>query len=292
MDHVSVLLAETVAFVNAIPDGLYVDATLGGGGHTRKLLESSPQSKVIALDRDEKILELTREKLKALKARAVFVKANFRDLDKVLAGLQVLPRSVNGFIFDLGVSSFQLDDGARGFSFRTEAPLDMRMGGDAKYDAAALVNELPQEELERLIRAFGGENFAGRIARVIVEERKLKRVATTLELANIVSKAVPSFYRHGKLHPATRTFQALRIAVNDELGALKEGLVKAAAYLARGGRIAVISFHSLEDRIVKDYFKSDETLKVITKKPVVPDDAETAENRRSRSAKLRVAEKL
>lgn len=286
------LLAETVAFVNARPDGLYVDATLGGGGHTRKLLESSPQSKVIALDRDEKILELTREKLKALKARAVFVKANFRDLDKVLAGLQVLPRSVNGFIFDLGVSSFQLDDGARGFSFRTEAPLDMRMGGDAKYDAAALVNELPQEELERLIRAFGGENFAGRIARVIVEERKLKRVATTLELANIVSKAVPSFYRHGKLHPATRTFQALRIAVNDELGALKEGLVKAAAYLARGGRIAVISFHSLEDRIVKDYFKSDETLKVITKKPVVPDDAETAENRRSRSAKLRVAEKL
>ncbi len=292
MSHVSVLLAEAVSFLNVKPDGLYVDATLGGGGHTVKILESIPRSKVIALDRDEKILEITKENLKGFADRITFVKANFRDLDKVLAGLQVPPGSVDGIIFDLGVSSFQLDIASRGFSFRTEAPLDMRMGDDAKYDAAALVNELPQEELERLIRTFGEENFAGRIARVIVESRQVRRISTTLELAEAISKAVPSFYRHGKIHPATRTFQALRIAVNDELGALKEGLIKALNYLGQGGRMAVISFHSMEDRIVKDYFRGEKALQVITKKPVVPGAAETLENRRSRSAKLRVAEKL
>lgn len=287
MKHVSVLLAETVEFLNVRPGGVYLDATLGGGGHTRKILETAADCSVIALDRDPQAIEIAKENLKEYENRVSFFNLNFRQMDEALAG-----RKINGALFDLGVSSFQLDDEKRGFSFRAAAPLDMRMGKDAKYDAGELVNELPQEDLENLIRSFGEENFAGRIARVIVEARKQKRIETTIELAETISKAVPSFYRHGKIHPATRTFQALRIAVNDELGALKEGLNKAAEALVLGGRMSVISFHSMEDRIVKEFFRGEAKLQPVTKKPVIPGDSETAENRRSRSAKLRAAEKV
>jgi len=287
MKHVSVLLAETVEFLKVSQGGIYLDATLGGGGHTKKILETEKNCKVIALDRDLQAIEIAKENLKEFGSRVTFFNLNFRLLNEALGG-----KKISGALFDLGVSSFQLDDAGRGFSFRAAAPLDMRMGTDAKYDAGALVNELPQEDLENLIRTFGEENFAGRIARVIVETRKQKRLETTIELAEAISKAVPSFYRHGKIHPATRTFQALRIAVNDELGALKEGLIKAADSLLSGGRLCVISFHSMEDRIVKEFIKGEKTLEPVIKKPLVPGESETAENRRSRSAKLRVAEKI
>ena len=287
MKHVSVLLAETVEFLKVRPGGVYLDATLGGGGHTKRILETEKDCSVIALDRDLKAIEIAKENLKEYANRVSFFNLNFRKLDEAVG-----EKKIDGALFDLGVSSFQLDDAGRGFSFRESAPLDMRMGDDAKYDAGALVNELPQEDLENLIRTFGEENFAGRIARVIVETRKVKRIETTIELAEAISKAVPSFYRHGKIHPATRTFQAIRIAVNDELGALKEGLIKASKTLNLGGRLAVISFHSMEDRIVKEFVKGESTLEPVTKKPMIPSDSETAENRRSRSAKLRVAEKI
>jgi len=287
MKHVSVLLAETVEFLKVRPGGIYLDATLGGGGHTRKILETENDCKVIALDRDLKAIEIAKENLKEYKDRVSFFNLNFRKLDEALGETKI-----DGALFDLGVSSFQLDDAGRGFSFREAAPLDMRMGADAKYNAGELVNELPQEDLEKLIRTFGEENFAGRIARVIVETRKVKRIETTIELAEAIWQAVPSFYRHGKIHPSTRTFQAIRIAVNDELGSLKEGLVKASSSLVKGGRLCVISFHSMEDRIVKEFVKGDKTLEPVTKKPLVPSDSETEENRRSRSAKLRVAEKI
>ena len=287
MKHVSVLLAETVEFLKVRPGGIYLDATLGGGGHTRKILETENDCKVIALDRDLKAIEIAKENLKEYKDRVSFFNLNFRKLDEALGETKI-----DGALFDLGVSSFQLDDAGRGFSFREAAPLDMRMGADAKYNAGELVNELPQEDLEKLIRTFGEENFAGRIARVIVETRKVKRIETTVELSEAIWQAVPSFYRHGKIHPSTRTFQAIRIAVNDELGSLKEGLVKASSSLVKGGRLCVISFHSMEDRIVKEFVKGDKTLEPVTKKPLVPSDSETEENRRSRSAKLRVAEKI
>ncbi|MFH1074080.1 MAG: 16S rRNA (cytosine(1402)-N(4))-methyltransferase RsmH [Candidatus Firestonebacteria bacterium] len=286
MKHVSVLLAETIEFLKVRPGGIYLDATLGGGGHTKRILETEKNCRVIALDRDPKAIEIAKENLKEFEGRVSFFNLNFRRMEEALVDMKI-----DGTLFDLGVSSFQLDDAGRGFSFRESAPLDMRMGGDAKYNAGALVNELSREDLENLIRIFGEENFAGRIARVIVETRKVKRIETTVELAEAISKAVPSFYRRGKIHPATRTFQAIRIAVNDELGALKEGLIKTTASLSFGGRLCVISFHSLEDRIVKEFIKGESTLLPVTKKPLVPGGSETAENRRSRSAKLRVAEK-
>lgn len=284
--HRPVLLAEVVGFLAPAPGKLIVDATCGTGGHTQALLERG--ARVVALDRDPQALALARERLAAFQARLQLVKGDFRRLRELLASLEI--NEVDGVLFDLGVSSLQLDTPARGFSFREEAPLDMRMDPSQSRTAGELVNRLPEEELARILWEYGEERYARRIARAIVRARDKAPIESTTELARLVARCYPPG-RH-RIHPATRTFQALRIAVNDELSALEEGLSQAVELLRPGGVICVISFHSLEDRIVKHRFRewaAAGRLELLTRKPTRPSSAEVAENPRARSAKLRAA---
>ncbi len=271
-----------------------MDCTLGLGGHSVSIAERiGPQGHLIGLDRDEKSLQLANERLKDFKGRLDLVQSDFRDFDAALKNLNV--QALDGMLLDLGISSFQMDDPQRGFSFRLEGPLDMRMDQNGFMSAYDLVNTLTEEELAKIIFTFGEERFSRRIARMIVQYRATKPVETTHELEEIIFKSVPANYRHQKIHPATRTFQAIRIAVNRELESLKIVMDKFAGFLKPGGRIAVISFHSLEDRIVKEKFKNLSKEKVLTlllKKPLCPGDEEVSVNPRSRSAKLRVAERI
>ena len=295
MTHIPVLLSETVGFVLTGNPKVIVDATLGAGGHTRKILESNSEVKVIGLDCDDEIIAIATKNLLEFKERVTIVKENYRNIDAVLASLGVA--GVDGAVFDLGVSSLELDSPERGFSFMHEAPLDMRMDKSARLTAEAIVNELNETELADIIFNYGEERFSRRIARNIAQSRERKKIATTTELAEIVRLSVPPNCRHGRIHPATRTFQALRIAVNDELGGLSKALEKMPALLNPGAKLCVISFHSLEDRIVKKNFvalakQEVPVYKLLTKKPLIPGDAEVALNPRSRSSKLRVAEKL
>ena len=279
--HEPVLLNEALDLLNVQPGGVYVDATFGGGGHTRGIVERGGQ--VLAIDQDPDAHKRA-ERLGGVAIR--FVRDNFRNLEAVLAS-QGLP-SVNGILADLGVSSFHFDDPTRGFSYQHEGPLDMRMAGEG-LTAADVVNELAEEELAGIIWRYGEERQSRRIARAIARAREEEPITTTTQLAEIVRRAVG--HRRGG-HPARKTFQALRIYVNDELGALEDLLEASGRVLAPGGRLVVISFHSLEDRIVKHFLRDDPRFRVLTKKPLTASAAERERNPRSRSAKLRAGERI
>ncbi len=291
-EHIAVMTNEVMDALKPHAGGRYVDGTLGGGTHSRELLvRSAPGGRVLSFDLDRSAIERMKASLTPEQSkRWVGAEANFRDIAEVVA--QEGFSSVDGIVIDLGLSSDELSDPARGFSFMQDGPLDMRLGQHAQeLTAAAIVNSWKEHELAEIFRDYGEERMARRIAEAIVKARKSEKIYRTAQLADIVVAALPRSYEHGRIHPATRTFQALRIAVNDELGALKEAIVGARQILKPGGRLAIISFHSLEDRIVKQAFKGAEDLTIITKKPLIPTEEERQENPRSRSAKLRIAEK-
>jgi len=280
--HVSVLAAEAIAHLAVQPGGLYLDATVGGGGHSQQILEAAAETRVVAVDQDSQAIAAAQERLKEYGDRVQFWQGNFADYDPD-------SQQFNGILADLGVSSAQFDIPERGFSFRHEAPLDMRMNQHQPLTAAEIVNYWGETDLANLIYRYGEERLSRQIARRIVEKRPLH---STTELAEVIFHSVPRQYRYGKIHPATRTFQALRIAVNRELESLEALLQKAPTWLAPGGRLVLISFHSLEDRLVKHGLRDHADLTVLTKKPITPHPDEQEVNPRARSAKLRAAEKL
>jgi 16S rRNA (cytosine1402-N4)-methyltransferase len=285
---------EVINYLNLKPGDIVVDATVGTGGHSALILKHiTPGGKLIGIDKDIESINVCREQLKEFQGSYELVYSDFRDIDRVLKEINI--NKVDAMLFDLGISSFQLQDTRRGFSFQSEGPLDMRMDKAGFISAYDLVNNLNQEEISTLLRTFGQERWHNRISRYLVKEREKSPIATTAQLADLVVKAVPYNYRYHRIHPATRTFQALRIAVNRELEALDEALNKAIELLDNNGRICAISFHSLEDRIVKLNFRkftAQSKLKLITKKPQRPLVDEVKENPSSRSAKLRVAERI
>jgi len=292
--HLPVILKEAIGALNLKPGGVVLDATVGGGGHASEILKRiMPGGRLIGIDADETALSIAENALRGCKGSFKLIHENFRNLDNVLLKENI--KSLDAILFDIGVSSYQLEDPSRGFGIKQDSRLDMRMDSRLKMTAADVVNRFKEKELSEVIKRFGEERFHNRIAAYIVEERAKKPIETTHELAAIIRKAVGSRCRKSRIDPATRTFQALRIVVNDELAAFEEGLKKAVSWLAIKGRIAVISFHSLEDRIAKNLFKGYASLgilKIITKKPLRPSDKEIESNPRSRSAKLRVAERM
>ena len=307
-EHETVLLTELVDSVLPKSGGVYMDCTVGGGGHTKLLLDkSAPAGLVIGFDQDNTALEFTRRKFADYGERVTLVHANFREIRRVAASLQV--EAVDGIVFDLGVSSPQFDVAERGFSYRADAPLDMRMDQTVSKTAADVVNELDEAELAKIFFEYGEERFSRAIARALVRERAKARIETTERLAEIVKLSIPAAARRSGPHPARRVFQALRIEVNDELGALDEALDGAFEILAPGGRIGVITFHSLEDRIVKRRFAKwckgctcppefpvcvcgkEPLADLVTRKAITPGEVELSRNQRSRSAKLRVVQK-
>ncbi|HKM28405.1 MAG TPA: 16S rRNA (cytosine(1402)-N(4))-methyltransferase RsmH [Anaerovoracaceae bacterium] len=307
--HRSVLLNETVNNLKIKPGGVYVDGTLGGGGHASAVCEClSPDGLLIGIDRDTDALEAAKTRLASYKCRKEFIQSNYSDIKYVIAELGI--DKIDGAVLDLGVSSFQLDNKERGFSYMQDAPLDMRMSRDDSFTAYDVVNTYDERELFRVINRYGEEKWASRIAKFVVQARQTKPIETTFELVDIIKAAIPASARRDGPHPAKRTFQAIRIEVNDELGQLERAIEEFCDCLAPGGRLCVITFHSLEDRIVKDIINRRVNpctcpkefpvcvcgkvadIKKISKKPIIPTDEELEENPRSRSAKLRVAEKL
>jgi 16S rRNA (cytosine1402-N4)-methyltransferase len=285
--HVSVLLDTALDYLAIRPDGIYVDATFGAGGHTQAILSRLERGRVIAIDQDP---EAAPRAAAITDPRFTFVPGNFSELRRLLHDCRV--EHVDGVLFDLGVSSMQLDNAQRGFSFRESAPLDMRMNPYQGRNAYDILCTASERELAQIFFEFGEERAARRIAHALVERRAAGNVpTTTLELAQLVAGVVHRPGHRERVHPATRVFQALRIAVNDELGVLREGLTAAIDSLRGAGRVVAISFHSLEDRIVKQTFRGDERLDILTKKPIVPSENEMAENPRARSAKLRAAQR-
>lgn len=311
-NHKPVLFEETIDSLDIKAGGIYLDGTLGGAGHSLGILGKLDGGTLIGIDQDEYALKIAGERLKQANAgrdnKLVLIHGNFRDMAELL-GKPGLSR-VDGILLDIGVSSYQLDEGERGFSYQQDAPLDMRMDRSKGLDAAAIVNTYGEKEIRDIISDYGEENWAARIASFIVKTRKESPIETTGQLVDIIKAAIPAQARREGPHPAKRTFQALRIAVNDELGALKDALDSAVKLLNPDGRISVITFHSLEDRIVKNEFQAREKpctcppsfpvcvcgkkpeLKALTKKPVLPSEEEMEANPRSRSAKLRTAVKL
>ncbi len=308
--HQPVLMNQTLNSLKLRPGGVYLDGTLGGGGHTEAILQATePDGKVIGLDQDDEALAAASQRLKPFGERFCPIRANFAEMEQVLAAEGIA--GLDGVLLDIGVSSHQLDEPDRGFSYMQDGPLDMRMDRRGGQTAADLVAELSESELANLIYRYGEEKFSRRIARRIVEQRAQTPIESTKQLAELISAAIPAAQRRKeKQHPAKRTFQALRIAVNDELGVLERGLVAAFASLKSGGRLSVITFHSLEDRIVKNYFaglakgcecppefpvcvcgKQPQAL-LITKRPQTATEDELQSNPRARSAKLRTVEKL
>ena len=300
--HRPVMRAEAVRFLAPDRGGIYVDGTVGLGGHAAAILAAGPEVRLIGIDRDPQALRYAAARLAQFGDRVRLVHGNYRDLAEILSNLGI--EAIDGFLLDLGLSSLQLDASERGFSFRADGPLDMRMDPTQGRSAADLVNAASVEELARILRDYGEERFAGRIARAIVAARPIE---TTGALAEIVRRAIPRRFHERRIDPATRTFQALRIAVNDELRNLQDGLAAGFAALRPGGVIVVISFHSLEDRIVKRFFRKLATpryeslapgpplppqAEVLTKKPLRPSEEEIGENPRARSAKLRACRKL
>ncbi len=306
--HVPVLYNEVMESLNVRPDGVYVDGTTGGGGHSSGICERlSAEGMLVAVDRDTAALEASEKRLREYSCKKIFLHANYSDIDAIM-GKAGGP--VDGILLDLGVSSFQLDTAERGFSYMHDAPMDMRMNEDDSFTAHDVVNGYSEEELKRIIREYGEERWASRIAQFIVRRREEKSIETTGELVEIIKSAIPASARRSGPHPAKRTFQAIRIEVNGELDHLKQAVERLPDILAPGGRLAIITFHSLEDRIVKEAFNArlnpctcppefpvcvcgkKPDVKKITRKPIVPSDEELEENPRSRSAKLRVIEKL
>lgn len=286
--HEPVLREEVLRLIDPHPGEVVVDATLGSGGHAEEILKRiGSKGRLIGIDQDPEALERARRNLKSF-LQIEFIHENFSELDLILHPLNL--DAVDAVIMDVGLSTEQLEEAQRGFSFLKEGPLDMRMNPSRALGASDLVNDLSQEELERIFKAYGEERWSRRIARLIVEERRKRPLETTTQLAEVVKKAVPRKFHFGRLHPATRIFQALRIAVNGELAALETGLAKAFRALRPEGRLAVISFHSLEDRIVKRAFRGwaeKGEAELLTSKPIQPGPVECARNPRARSAKLR-----
>lgn len=308
--HKSILFNECMEALSPERGGVYVDCTAGGGGHSLGIAERLPEGgRLICLDRDDDALEACRKRLKQYEDKVTLVKIEFSRIGDALDTLGI--DEIDGVMWDLGVSSYQLDEAERGFSYMADAPLDMRMDRSSDFSAYTVVNTYTEDELRRIISSYGEERFAGRIARSIAEKRADKDILTTLELSEIIKNAIPTAARCGEAqHPAKRTFQAIRIEVNRELDVIKPSLEEAAARLRSGGRAAVITFHSLEDRIVKQTMKqlsegctcppefpvcvcgNKPKVKILTKKPIVPTAAETEDNPRARSAKLRVISKI
>jgi len=308
--HKSVLLEETIAYLNIRQDGIYVDGTLGGGGHSRVIAELlSDEGRLIGIDQDEDAIEAASKRLEPYKDRVTIIRGNYGGMKEILFGLGV--KKVDGILLDLGVSSFQLDTPQRGFTYRNEdAPLDMRMDKRCTMTAEDIVNAYSEMELFRVIRDYGEDRFAKNIARHIVNARKEKRIQTAGELNEIICAAIPKKIQMTGGHPAKRTYQAIRIELNHELDVLKNSLDDMVELLNPGGRLCIITFHSLEDRIVKTAFKKNENPctcpkefpvcvcgnvpkgKIISKKPILPGEAELAVNKRAKSAKLRVFERI
>ena len=307
-NHVSVLLNECLEGLNIKENGIYVDGTLGGAGHSSEILKRlSNEGRLIGIDQDTDALRAAKERLKDY-SNVTFVHSNFSNIENVLDNLNI--DGVDGILMDLGVSSYQLDEGERGFSYMKDAPLDMRMNRENDFSAYNVVNEYSEEDLYRIIRDYGEEKFAKRIASFIVENRQEKNIETTLELVEIIKNAIPAKARREGPHPAKRTFQAIRIEVNSELSILNKTIEDGVEKLNKGGRMAIITFHSLEDRIVKNKFRDlavscrcpkefpvcvcgeKAKVKIISRKAIEPTKEEVEINPRSRSAKLRVIEKL
>ncbi len=306
--HVSVLLQECIDALNIRPDGIYVDGTLGGAGHSSQIAARLTTGRLIGIDRDPVALKAAGERLKPFGDRVTLVHSNFCEIETVLRQLGI--SGVDGILMDLGVSSPQLDDAARGFSYMADAPLDMRMNGDDSMTAKDVVNTWPYEELRRILYDYGEERYAPQIASAICRRREVSPIETTLELVDIIRSAMPPAALREKQHPAKRSFQAIRIAVNDELGSVEKVMVDAIPCLNPGGRLAIITFHSLEDRIVKNGMANaakgctcppnfpvcvcgnKPKVKLISRKPIVASNEELEVNPRSRSAKLRVCEKI
>lgn len=307
--HKSVLLQECIDALNIRPDGIYLDGTLGGAGHSSQIARRLTEGgRLIGVDRDRTALAAAKERLAPYADRVTLVHSNFAEIDAILDSLGI--PAVDGMLFDLGVSSPQLDDASRGFSYMADAPLDMRMDKDDALTAGAVVNTWPQGELRRILYDYGEERYAPQIAAAICRAREKAPIETTLELVDIIRSAMPAQALREKQHPAKRSFQAIRIAVNDELGTVSRMMQAAVGRLNPGGRLAVITFHSLEDRIVKSEMQQaargctcppefpvcvcgkKPLVKLVTRKPIVSGPAELEENPRARSAKLRVAEKL
>ena len=307
--HYSVMLNECIEGLDIKPDGIYVDCTAGGGGHSEEILKRLTTGKLISIDQDDEAIATCSEKFKKYGERSVIVKSNFSELGRILSDLEIA--HIDGVLMDLGVSSHQLDTPVRGFSYNSDAELDMRMNPCSPFSAYDVVNTYSEFDLKRIIKDYGEEKFAHMVAKKIVSEREKSPIKTTLQLAEIIKSAIPvAAAKKEAQHPAKRTFQAIRIEVNHELEVINPAIDAAVAKLNKGGRIVVMTFHSLEDRIVKSTFSkyaqgcicpkdfpvcvcgNKPRVKIITKKPILPSDAELAVNSRSKSAKLRVAEKI
>lgn len=306
--HVPVLLDECIDGLNIKNGGIYVDGTIGGAGHSKEIAKLMGDGTLIGIDQDINAINASRERLKDYGDNVKLANDNFKNMKSVVQGLGI--EKVDGILLDLGVSSHQLDESERGFSYMKDAALDMRMDRNNPLSAEVIVNQWSEEEIHNIIKQYGEERWAKRIAEFIVKERQKQRITTTQQLVDIIKSAIPASARREGPHPAKRTFQALRIAVNDELGILEKAIKDGVDLLKPEGRICIITFHSLEDRIVKNTFNKLEKpctcppripqcicgqvplIKVITRKPVIPGDRELAENPRSRSAKLRIAERL
>lgn len=306
--HKPVMLNECIDMLNIVPSGIYVDGTLGGAGHSLEIVKRLDSGKLIAFDQDIEAIKNAKIKLKSYEDKVILIHDNFRNIKKSLEDIDIF--RINGLLLDLGVSSYQLDSPERGFSYRYDAPLDMRMNQSSQISAKYIVNTYSEEDLKRIIRDYGEEKWASRIAQFIVEERMKKPIDTTGGLVQIIKAAIPKKAREEEQHPAKRTFQAIRIETNHELDVIHDVLESAVELLLPGGVISVITFHSLEDRIVKNFFRDESTgcicspeipvcvcnhqarLRLAHRKPLVPSEEELRENPRSRSAKVRGAIKL
>ncbi len=306
--HEPIMIKEVIEGLQIDKDGIYLDGTLGGAGHSIEIVKRLDRGKLIGVDQDTDALEASSKRLEAYKDNVILVHNNYENIDKILEDLAI--DGLDGILLDIGVSSYQLDQGDRGFSYHQDARLDMRMDTSREFSAWNIVNEYSEEDLEYIIWNYGEDSWARRIAKFIVEERKEKSIDTTLELVEVIKKAIPKKVRMEGGHPARQTFQAIRIEVNDELEVLKNSIDKMVKALKKGGRLAIITFHSLEDKIVKDKFRDlnndctcppdfpicvcdkERQVKIITRKPLVASKKELEENTRSRSAKLRIAEKI
>ena len=306
--HYSVMLSECIDGLNINPDGIYVDCTAGGGGHSIEILKRLKQGKLISIDQDDEALAACKIRFKGYENNSILVKSNFSQLDNILKSLNI--DAVDGVLMDLGVSSHQLDTAERGFSYNSDAELDMRMDPLSPFSAYDVVNTYSEERLADIIFRYGEEKFSRKIAKLICERRKEAPLETTMDLVDIIKRAIPEKFRQKGSHPAKRTFQAIRIEVNSELSVIAPAIDSAVEHMNEGGRIAIISFHSLEDRCVKSTYQKNAQgctcppdfpvcicgnkpkIKILTKKPILPSKEELEVNHRSHSAKLRVAEKI
>ncbi|NBI06763.1 16S rRNA (cytosine(1402)-N(4))-methyltransferase RsmH [Senegalia massiliensis] len=307
-NHISVLLEESLNGLNIKSDGIYIDGTMGGAGHSLEIVKKLDTGKLIGVDQDINAINKSKEKLKEYKDKAILIHDNFKNIKQILRELNI--EKVDGVLLDLGVSSHQLDTGNRGFSYHKDAPLDMRMNEYDSISAKDIINTYSVEELDRILKDYGEERWSKRIAEFIVDKRREKYIETTGELVEIIKNAIPKAVRKDGPHPARRTFQAIRIEVNNELGILKQAIIDIVGCLNPNGRLSIITFHSLEDRIVKETYKylykncicpkefpickcdKKREIKLINKKPIVASIDELENNKRARSAKLRIAEKI